>query len=224
MQKRKIFTLVLLLVFTFAFTGCSKRDLKDILETADAFFQAADAPDIETVANYCTENVITELGWAALTPLYNTNTFFLGTGFDKATFSKESLDAADDFGLYLSDVLVQNYTITDVSKKGGIGYVKATITTFPASAMNNLFDENFHQHLETIMASYTTENMDELSQIYIKEGEDALTHYILDKTLPEIMDYMKDVVNDFPTGEVSITLQLDKIDGKWIITNATKDE
>lgn len=224
MQKRTIFTFVLLLCFTFAITGCSKHDLKDIRQTADAFFHAADATDIETVANYCTENVITELGWVALTPLYNTNTFFLGTGFDKATFSQESLGAADDFGLYLSDAMVQDYTITDVSKKGSIGYVKAKITTFPTSAMDNLFDENFHRHLETMMSSYTTENMDELSQIYIKEGEDALTHYILDKTLPEIMDYMKNIVNDFPTEEVQLTLELEKIDNKWIITHAIKKQ
>lgn len=224
MKKIKILLPLLLISSMFVFTGCNKERLSDIENSAESFLQAADNADIETVLEFCTETALTQMDLDALDPLYSVSSFFSGVGYDRSVFSEETLASVDAFGQYLADAVIQGYTIDKVSEKDGIGYVNATITTFDSDALTGLTDDVFQEELTNLITNYQNEHMNDLSVIYIKEGEDAMLIHILDGTIPEIIDIMQENVESYVLEDIQLTLTLEMINDKWMVTGATMTE
>lgn len=224
MKKIKILLPLLLVSSMFVFTGCNKERLSDIENSAESFLQAADNAEIETVLEFCTETALTQMDLDALDPLYSVSSFFSGVGYDRSVFSEETLASVDAFGQYLADAVIQGYTIDKVSEKDGIGYVNATITTFDSDALTGLTDDVFQEELTNLITNYQNEHMNDLSVIYIKEGEDAMLIHILDGTIPEIIDIMQENVESYVLEDIQLTLTLEMINDKWMVTGATMTE
>lgn len=221
MKKIKYLLPALLICTLFIFTGCNNAKLAEIENSATAFLQAADEGNYESVMEYCTENALVQMNLVSLDPTYTSNSYFLGTGFDRLAFSKEAIAATEEYGKYLADALIQGYTIHEVSEKNDIGYVTATISTFAFDTSQPFTSTEFKDKLTTIMTDYTNANLEECSAIYVKGGNIALSLHILDKTIPEIMEVMKQETDTYVLEDITFEMQLKLIEDKWMITGAT---
>lgn len=221
MRKTKFLTLALITCLLLTFVGCGQSNVPEITKTAETFLKAAADADYETVSVNCTETALSEMGLEPLDPAYNSDGFFEGLALDKSAFGEAAIASVDDFGKYYSEALIQNYSIIDVTEKDGVGSVTATITTYSAETLSALSGEDFQSELTTLLTDYQNENLNDLSAIYLNEGEDAMMIKIFDDLMPDIMDIMRNLLDGFTTEEVKLTLIVEKVDEKWIVTGAT---
>lgn len=221
MKKINLLLPALLMCMLLICTGCNNAKLTEIENSATAFLQAADEGNYESVIEHCTKDALVQMNLLSLDPVYSSNSFFLGTGFDRLAFSQEAVTATEEYGKYLADALIQGYTIHEVSEENDVGYVTATITTFAFDTSQPFTSTDFNDKLTTLMTDYTNANMEELSAIYVKGGEVALTLHILDKTIPEIMEVMKQETSTYVLEDIQFKMQLELIEDKWMVTGAT---
>ncbi len=220
MKKNKLYTLTLIACLCLFFAGCGKSNVPAITETAEIFMEAMDEADIDTISENCTKKVFRTLRLKVLDPSYNVDAYFRGMGVDKELFSEESLAAVQDYGYYYADALIENYTINKVTAKNNVGYVNVTVTTYDFNTLKNLMTEQLNAKIEPLLDDYTDENLDELSSIYLEEGEIAMTIHMFDDLMDDIMSILKEMIDTTETEEVTFVLTIRKIDGEWLVTDA----
>ena len=220
MKKYKLYTLTLITCLCLSFEGCGKSNVPAITETAEIFMEAMAEADIDTISENCTKKAFRTLRLKALDPSYNVDAYFRGMGVDKELFSEEALAAVQDYGYYYADALIENYTINKVTEKYNVGYVNVTVTTYDFNTLKNLMTEQLNAKIEPLLDDYTDENLDELSAIYLEEGEMAMTIQMFDDLMGDIMNIIKEMIDTTETEEVTFVLTIRKIDGEWLVTDA----
>ena len=177
MKKINLLLPALLMCMLLICTGCNNAKLTEIENSATAFLQAADEGNYESVMEHCTEDALVQMNLLSLDPVYSSNSFFLGTGFDRLAFSQKAVTATEEYGKYLADALIQGYTIHEVSEKNDVGYVTATITTFAFDTSQPFTSTDFNDKLTTLMTDYTNANMEELSAAVYDKAVDFFRDY-----------------------------------------------
>lgn len=219
MKKFHLYTLALLTGLCLTFTGCGSEK-KEVLNTTETFLQAAMDCDVETVAKYCDETVLTALGLNSISPEFAETIIYENMQIDKTALSKESQMAVSEFCTYYSNNIIQNFLIGEVTLEDGIGNVNATVTTYSQDALLALSGDDFQTELSSLMTTYQEEHMDELISININDGNEAMMNKLFDDLMPEIMGIMKKSYDSYTAEDVNITFTLEKQNDIWMITNA----
>lgn len=221
MKKSKLLVLTLITALLLAFTGCGANNIPAITETAETFLQAADDADMDKIRETCTESAIAQMGLKPLDATYNADSYFAGMGLDKSSFTEDAQNAVAEYGKYYADTLIQGYSIGEVTEKNGVGSVTATITTYSKETLQELVGDDFKAALTTLINEYTDENLNDLSSIYLNEGEEAMTIKIFNDIMTDIMKTLKQTLDGLETVETTVTLTVEKVDGNWMVTGAT---
>ena len=224
MKKTKLYILFLSACLIFTITGCSSSDKKEITETAEVFLSAAQNADYNTVTGYCSEEVLSSMGLTALNVTNSENHYYEHQEIDKTLLSEETQKAVTDYYTFFAQNLIQDYSITETTCEDDIGTVNATITTFSREATNYMGSDEFRTELSDLMNSYQTEHLEELSSIYMKDGEDAMQQAFYNAVIPLIMEKYKSNYDSYEADMISIVLNVEKIDDVWKITDAYLDE
>lgn len=224
MKKTKLYILFLSVCLIFTMTGCSSSDKREITETVEAFLGAAENTDYDTVSDYCSENVLSSMGLTALNIADSENHYYEHQEIDRTILSEETQKAVTDYYTFFAQNLIQDYSITEVTYQDGIGTVNATITTFSREATDYMASEAFRTELSDLMNSYQTEHLEELSSIYMKDGEEAMQQAFYNAIIPLIMEKYKSNYDNYESDILSIVLNVEKVNDTWKITDAYLDE
>lgn len=220
MKKNKLYSLTLITGLCLSFIGCGKSNVPAITETAVIFMEAMEEADMDNITTLCTEAAFDSLKLKYLDSSYQVNDFFRGMGVDKELFSEEALEATQNYFDYYVDALIKNYTINSVTEKNTVGHVNVTVTTYDRQTLKNDINQHLTTEFESLIEQYTDEHIDELSAIYLENGEIAMTIKILDALMDEFMDILKNLIDTAETTDVTIVLTVEKIDNEWLVTNA----
>ena len=220
MKKTKIYLLLSLIYLTFLITGCGNSAKNEIRQTADAFLNAAENADYTTLSTYCPDTILSSIGLSGLNFTHTETHYYEHLEIDKSTLSKETQNSVSEYSKSFADNLIQNYTITEVTNNNGIGSVNATITSYSQEAKDYISGETFREELSSLMTTYQTEHLEELSSIYMTNGEEAMQQAFYDAAIPLIMDKYKSALNQFEPQEIPIVLIIEKENDLWKITDA----
>ena len=220
MKRTKFLALTLVTCLLFALVGCGKSNVPVITETAETFLQAMDNADMTIISEKCDSTVLSNLGLEMLDPEYNETDFYTGLGIDKSVLCEDAQASVTAFCEYFSENLVKGYSINEVTEEDGVGYVKATLTTYTDESLADLSGDDFNTQLTNLMTKYQEDNLNALMDIYTNEGENAMLIKIFDDLMPDIMDLMKGNFDSFVAEDVEITLELEEVDGNWMVTGA----
>lgn len=216
MRKYKLYTLSLITCLGLLFGGCGS-DKDSVSDTADTFLQAAMDCDLETVSQYCAENVLTDIGLNALSPEYAESIIYTNLQIEKDSLSETSKQAVSEFCNYYSGQIIQNYTLGEITVENNIATLNATVTTHN---LDSISTDAFHEDLNQLMTKYQDEHMEELISVNLTDGNDAMMNKLFDDLMPDIMAVMKKSYDSYPSEEVTIEFTFEKTDDKWLITKA----
>lgn len=217
MKKTKLYILALSVCLIFALTGCGNSTKTEITETAEAFLTAAQNADYATVSTYCSDEVLSSMGLDSLNISHAENHYYEHLDIDKSTLSEETRKTVSEYYNFFADNLIQDYSITETTYTDGTGTVNATITTYSKEATDYMASDAFSTELTELMTTYQNEHLNELSSIYMKNGEEAMQQAFYDAVIPLIMDSYQTNYNRFGVEELDIVLVLKKENDLWKI-------
>lgn len=223
MKRKTLYLLLAVMLFALIpLTGCGSSEPEDntaeIRAAAEGFLNAMEAGDMEVAKEYADPAIFEEGGdldsFATIDSL--SQDFAESMGVDEKSLSDRTREDIQEFMDTLLQNLVTSYEITDVTENDGKGSVHASITYgYDPDKMQEI---DLNDEIGDMAEKYTDEHMDELTEIYQKDGQEAMISKLLDAMMGEVLKKYTDAVME--TGEVTqdAILTLEKQDDKWVVT------
>lgn len=206
---KKFLSFLTCLALVLSLSGCSGESHEEEIKTAiDSYFSAIQAGDYDAALQ------------AAAGDSFQDN-------FGLSQVQEQSGELLDDtlgevynseakaFVEYVLSKSISEYTIGDIQEDGDQATAEVTGKCLDFETMDVSIGE---VDTDTLTENYLTEHMDELSQIYSEQGEEAVNQKIMDDCAPLIFDQMKTAVDSIETRDFDMQITLTQTDGKWLIS------
>lgn len=220
MKKTKIALVALLTCLLFTLTGCDRLHLPSIGKTAENFLQALVDADYDTMEELTSSTALNNKYLKLLDIEKSEADFYEGMGFAKETFDEEAQEAIAECWTSMAKNMVQDYELKKITIEDGVGTVEATITMYSLDSINQINDiEVVQEKFLEYMPELTDEFYSDLLEVYENEGEEAMLAAMTNSMLPYIAEAINDLIANFETEDVDITLTIKKVGSEWVITH-----
>ena len=214
MKKIWLTCSVILMTAAFLLTGCGSADRKAVTETTENFLQALVDSDPDTAAEYATQELLESEEMKLLNKSNLEESFYQAIKVDRENLGEEAGKAVTDYVSAVVDRAYVGYEVGDVKIQKDTAYVTTRIRLgFDPDERSNLADA-----LQDDIDAYRSENYDELVNIYVEEGEQALFNKIYNDLIPIAVSKMREDLEKSEEKTESTILTLRKIDGTWKVT------
>ena len=215
---RKWITALLTLVTVLLMTGCNS-DQKDITEATEGFLGAIVKNDMETAAQYATEDFMNSDAMKITDSKILADEFFEAIGIAREDISGESAKVVDDYMALVIEKAYKDYEIQDIKIQGNTASVTAKIILgYDPDSPITITDET-----NEVIKQYQTDHYDELLEIYAEQGEKEMNKKLYSDLIPIIIGDMQKRLEEASPAEEKTILSLEKIDGKWLVTDLVEN-
>lgn len=224
MKKKLTILLVVTLAFAFVLVGCGgNKAEEDIRAAADGFLSALDQGDLDKAAEYADDSLFDEGAMSNVGEAMNLDdTFYSTLGINSDDLTEENIETLDEFIKTLTSELVKSYEIKDVSEKDGVGTVTVDLTYGFDPAASDTFDAT--DEMSKTLEKYSEKHLDELREIYDKDGEKGVTKSIVRGALPEILKVIQDSILSSGESSETVKFTVENKNDKWLLTKAEVEE
>ena len=215
---RKWITALLTLVTVLLMTGCNS-DQKDITEATEGFLGAIVKNDMETAAQYATEDFMNSDAMKITDSKILADEFFEAIGIAREDISEESAKVVDDYMALVIEKAYKDYEIQDIKIQGNTASVTAKIILgYDPDSPITITDET-----NEVNKQDQTDHYDELLEIYAEQGEKEMNKKLYSDLIPIIIGDMQKRLEEASPAEEKTILSLEKIDGKWLVTDLVEN-
>ena len=193
-----------------------------VTEAAEVFLKAVDDVDKETVADMCMGFVLVDMGMAQLSTTAIEKAFYQAVGIEKEWLSIDAQNAVIAYGDTCAEVMLQGYSVKDVTGSDGVYTVTATIHTFSPKAENPMESEELMTDVEALEEDYVENNMDALLEVYLLKGEEAMTMQMYNDLIPEILSLCEQAIHVIELEDVEIVFHMEKLGERWVVTEISE--
>lgn len=218
MKKFFISSLLMSAGLLCTLTSCGFSDKSEITQNTDTFFQAAMDGDYNAVSSLAAAEVIDSMGLNALDIDSACGHYYEHHNIDASLLSEDAKNSVKDYCTYFANGLIQDYQIQNISSQNGFATLDVSVTTYSPKAAEYMDSDAFLDELETLMTEYQNEHIEELSSIYLKDGDKAMEQTFYNAVIPLIMEHYKTTLSRFGTEEIILTMTLEKQNDTWLIT------
>ena len=218
-MKRKLpILLALCLAAVFTFAGCGGDPAADVKATADGFFSAMQAGDLDTAKTYVTDEAI-ESGLFDLAVIENFDSELADSmGVSEDVLSDDTKAKLDDFVKEVLESYVTKYEIGEVKvdEEGDKAIALANVTFGfdpEKAAAADPADK-----LEGTVEDYMKDNEKELVKIFQEKGEEGVMAKMIDDLIDDILDAYFEALKETGETPMDIELTLEKGDDGWKIS------
>ena len=215
---RKWITALLTLMTVLLLTGCNS-DQKDITEATEGFLNAIVNNDMETAAQYATEDFMNSDAMKITDAGILADEFFEAIGIAREDISEESAKVVDEYMALVIEKAYKDYEIQDIKIQEGKASVTAKITLgYDPDSPITITDET-----NEVIKQYQSDHYDELLEIYAEQGEKEMNKKLYSDLIPIIIGDMQKRLEEASPAEEKTILSLEKIDGKWLVTDLVEN-
>lgn len=206
---KKLLSFLTCLTLVLALAGCAgESHEKEIKAVIDSYFSAIQTGDYDTALQAVTGDTFQDN--FGLSEVQGQADELLDDSLGEV-YNNEAREFID----YVLSKSVTEYTIGDIKEDSDQATAEVTGKCLDFETMDVSVGE---VDTDTLTENYLTEHMDELSQIYSEQGEEAVNQKIMDDCAPLIFDQMKTAVDSIETREFDLQITLTQQDGKWLIS------
>lgn len=219
MKKRWLVWIMAIAMTAVLLTGCS-GDRTQVRTAAEGFLQAIVDSDADAAGEYASEEFLSSDQMAFLDANKLESSFYASMGINK-----EDLDetAQETVSSYINTVVAnayQSYDVGDIKLQDGIAYVTTEITLGYDPEASSEISEELQEEIE----EYQSEHYDELVQIYLDDGEEAMYKSLYNGLIPIIISDMQEQVDGSSQKSERAILTLEKVEEEgWLITAMEED-
>ena len=214
---KKIFALLLAVVLAFSLAACGEAKAPDRTEeirtAADGFLGVIESGDFEKLAEFASEDVISDFHLDQLSGI--ADSFFSELGIDPSAVDESTKEKITAYVDTMMENFLTSYEIKDVSEKDGKGIVKAELNL--GFSLDEIKNMDLSSELEGIVSDYLAEHMGELAAL--ASDETALMNKVITDLAPVMLDKYSEKMLATDGGTEEVTLTLEEKDGKWIVTD-----
>ena len=225
MKKKLPVLLALCLAFVFTFAGCGAGgDPADqVKETAEGFFSALQAGDIEKAETFATEDAVKSgLFDIGLIKTF-TSEVTKSIGVSEDALSDDAKAQLEEFEKEFSEAYVTSYEVGDARvNEDGKSAVASAAVTFgfdPEKAAEIEMDKELEADLE----KYMKDNEKELMEIFEKDGEKGVMEKVINDMLGTVLDAYMSALKETGETDMNVEVQFEKTDSGWLISGFTEE-
>lgn len=205
MKKFLLFCLGVTLCAVLSACGGGSHE-EDIKSSVDAYFAGIQAGDYEQALTAAADDLTDNFGLSEISNAADLTDETMGE-----TYNNE----ANDFIKHFLQNSVQSYTIDSVEENDGQASVQISGSFID---LESALDGINNIDMTGIFDAYAGEHVDELAQLALTDGEDAVTQAIIDACAPQLFDEMESAVENAGTVDTKMQMTLQDNDGTWKIT------
>ena len=224
-MKRKITALLMLCCLVFSLASCKEEDhTKEARETASRFMETVKSGNFTKATSYCTDEEAQALGWESYsqdaTDDFTSSISGDRPDTDRYTPSEAVVSIISSWVDQLCSEMITDYTIRDdITHEKQVYTVPVDISYHNTAYLSTELSEAAQKYVEGDLSKVlTSEKMAELTQIYLKEGKNAMLDNLLETILPDLLKSIEESYKTSGTIDDTITLTVEKIDGDWLIS------
>lgn len=211
---KRLATVLMTLLTVLLLTGCS-ADKKAVTEAAEGFLNGMVANDKEVVSQYVSEEFMKSETMQLMDPDYLADAFYAAMNVKKEDMNEETQKAVDAYVGEVVERAYQSFKIQDIKVQDTTAAVTVNITLgYDPDASAQIPEETID-----LISQYQSDHYDELVSIYTDEGENAMYRKLYNDLIPIVVGKMQEALAADTTTEEKTILTLEKVDGKWLITN-----
>ena len=214
-----IITLILLVACLFL-GGCGSgaKSTESPESVADALMKALQDGELDKVASLTTEEALNEdLAYIAEIQSFADGLVeSLGASTDQ--LPDEAKKAVEDLQKVMIEDYVKSYEISNVTDNGDTATVECEVAY--GFDPESIEESDYADEVKTLMQTYIVDNYEELTKIMTEEGEEALTQRLINDTLPMICENLTKALKENQGKNEKVIIGTEKIDGKWIVSEA----
>lgn len=219
---KKIFALLLAVVLAFSLAACGEAKApnrtEEIRTAADGFLGVIESGDFEKLAEFASEDVISDFHLDQLSGI--ADSFFSELGIDPSVVDDSTKEKITGYVDTMMENFLTSYEIKDVSETDGKGIVKAELNL--GFSLDEIKNMDLSSELEGIVSDYLAEHMGELAAL--ASDETALMNKVITDLAPVMLDKYSEKMLATDGGTEEVTLTLEEKDGKWIVTDTDSAE
>ena len=204
---KKLMKMLVAMMMALSLAACSGGDSTEEQEnTVNNFFKYVSECKFDELEEIADSSVLTSLGISTMEAQ-------LDMYDDPDTYGEVFYEETQEYKEYVFENLFQDIKITNIEVDGD----KSTATITGKYMNYNKIDLG-SVDVEAISEEYLNNNSEELAEIYKNEGQKAYQIAVYDHVAPLYYDQMKDLIKTAPVEDMNGTVEMEKKDGKWIIT------
>ena len=207
---KKICVLLVSALLALTLFGCGSKESHEteIKAAVDGFFQAMQAGNTAKAESYLTDDCQDDFGIKGITDGLDAQLAQLDLG---ETFEAESQE-------FMKNIVAQSfesYSIDSVKE----GSSESTVAVSGRCLDFDKLDfSDSNDDITALSEQYTNEHLAELQQIYLEQGEDAMTEAIMQGLVPMLYDSMEQIAKDTPRIDFNASITVVEQDGQWLIS------
>ncbi|MBM6841893.1 hypothetical protein H6A03_10155 [[Clostridium] spiroforme] len=204
---KKLMKMLVAMMMALSLAACSGANSTEEQEnTVNNFFKYVSECKFDELEEIADSSVLTSLGISTMEAQ-------LDMYDDPDTYGEVFYEETQEYKEYVFENLFQDIKITNIEVDGD----KST-ATITGKYMNYNEIDLGSVDVEAISEEYLNNNLEELAEIYKNEGQKAYMIAVYDHVAPLYYDQMKDLIKTAPVEDMNGTVEMEKKDGKWIIT------
>lgn len=176
-------------------------------ETVERFFTCISKGDIDNLSEICDSDMQDDLHLDTLAKSFSLY-------FNEDSYGKTFVKEAEEFKDYTFSKLFVSHEIKDTEVEDDTAKVKVS------GEYRDFSELDFsYSNLEKMATDYTVAHKDELTELYISDGYDAMMQKIYTDIAPDIFESLKSQLNDADTKKLDATFELKKSGDDWLISS-----
>ena len=192
-------------------------DVESVVQAkANEFLEAYKNNDQATLDKICSEAVLKKLDAESADSIAKKVLALFG---DDQSVSETTQKLIDNFAQDVSKKQIVDYEISNVSTNARDGAVTAVLTCGPE--IDDILNIDISDVVEKHADDFSGEKLEELADLYLTDGEDALTSAINDEIAADVIKKLSSEMSSMDTTEKTIKMSIIEEDGEYIINSIT---
>lgn len=187
-----------------------------VQEKANEFLEAYKNNDKATLEKICSESVLKKLDSNSADGIAKQVMALFG---DEKAVSDTTKKLIDNFAQDISKKQVIDYEISNVSTNARDGAVTAVLTCGPE--IEDILNVDIADVVEKHADDFSGDKLEELADLYLTDGEDALTSAINDDIAADVIKKLSSEMGRMDKTEKTIKMSIIEEDGEYIINSIT---
>ena len=222
MKRNKLYrigaVMIMIVLIVSLLAGCG-GNTKDIKKAGEGMLNALKDGDLDKISEFVSEKALTEGDLSFVGDMKNFTSDMVATlGVTEDDLVSDAKKAIENLGDGILKEYVSDFEILDVQEEEAGGYVTCKVNYgYDPAALEKT---DFKDQIQKMVDEYVKDHVNELTEIYTKEGAKALTVEVVNKVMPSICKIVSDgIVGTDPKEEVCL-IKVEKVDDKWLVTEA----
>lgn len=211
-MMKKFFKVFFVAAMVLSLAACGGKDSTDAQEKAvNSFFTYMKKANFDKI-----KDLMTDDGYKDVEDLQKMTASSFDEMLDADTYGEDTAKAAQKYMDYAFERLFKDTKIKDVEVKDGKTIIKVKGKMASFDELKTISSSTEIQNLTTEFQN-NEENKKKMMEIYLSQGQDAMTKYAYNEILPKFFDEAIKLIDKSSYNAYSATFTFIEKDGKWLI-------